>query len=576
MKRRLRITFSIIIYIFCFQLNAQAYFENQAATVGVDDFSGTIYLGGGISFCDYNDDGWDDITIATQSGDPLKIYRNNGDGTYAPETTLVPNNNAQQKQVIWVDFDNDGDKDLYVSGDVDGSRLYRNDGTALTDITVTCGLPIAAQDNFGASWGDYNNDGFLDLFLCNRGLSVPQPNYLYKNNGDGTFTNVSASAGIDTGSHLSFCSAFFDYNNDGWQDIYMANDKTNTTNILYKNNGDGTFTDVSVESGTNLAIDAMSVTIADFDRDSWFDIYVTNGIPGNYLLRNNGDGTFTNIAFETGTMFESIAWGSVFLDAENDGDLDLYVSGSLDGGIPSLMSAAFYTNNGNGTFSIESSSGFENDTSESYANAIGDTDNDGFPEIVVSNSGGDDIFLWKNETTSTNNWLKVNLQGVTSNKQGVGATIELKSEGVSQYRYTVCGEGYISQNSETEFFGIGANTTIEYVKITWLGGTQDIVYNVAPNQALNIVEGSNPLSTEEFQEQTEIQVYPNPTTGKIWMNSKTNNLYDYIIFDGKGSQVKSGQISQQKNIDISTLSSGYYMLKILSEKNVFNKKIMLK
>ncbi|MGH1384718.1 FG-GAP-like repeat-containing protein [Kordia sp.] len=576
MKRRLRITFSIIIYTFYFQLNAQIYFENQASTIGVDDYSGTIYLGGGISFCDYNDDGWDDITIATQSGDPLKIYRNNGDGTYALETTLVPNNNAQQKQVIWVDFDNDGDKDLYVSGDVDGSRLYRNNGTGLTDVTVASGLPIAAQDNFGASWGDYNNDGNLDLFLCNRGLSLPQPNYLYKNNGDGTFTNVSAAAGIDNGSHLSFCSAFFDYNNDGWQDIYMANDKVNTTNILYKNNGDGTFTDVSEESGTNLAIDAMSVTIADFDRDSWFDIYVTNGIPGNYLLRNNGDGTFTNIASGTGTMFESIAWGSVFLDAENDGDLDLYVSGSLDGAVPMLMSAAFYTNNGNGTFSIESSSGFENDTSESYANAIGDTDNDGFPEIVVSNSGGDDIFLWKNQTVSTNNWLKVNLQGVASNKQGVGATIELKSEGVSQYRYTVCGEGYISQNSETEFFGIGNNATIDYVKITWLGGAQDILYNVAPNQALNIIEGSNPLSTEEFQEKTAIQVYPNPTTGKIWVQTTTNETYKYIVFDSKGAHVKNGKITEQDYIDITALSSGYYMLKIIGENKVFNKKIMLK
>ncbi|EDP94336.1 ASPIC/UnbV domain protein, partial [Kordia algicida OT-1] len=407
MKRRLPVFFSCTLYILCFQLNAQIYFENQATALGVDDYSGTIYLGGGISFCDFNNDGWDDITIGTQSGDPLKIYKNNGDGTFSLETTMVPSNNAQQKQVIWVDFDNDGDKDLYVSSDVDGSRLYRNSGNTLTDVTISAGLPTAAQDNFGASWGDYNNDGYLDVFLCNRGLSTPQPNYLYKNNGDGTFTNVSASAGIDTGSHLSFCSAFFDYNNDGWQDIYMANDKTNTTNILYKNNGDGSFTDVSEESGTNLAIDAMSVTISDFDRDGWFDIYVTNGIPGNYLLRNNGDGTFSNVAAGTGTMFESIAWGAVFLDANNNGDLDLYVSGSLDGGVPSLMSAAFYTNNGNGTFSIESSSGFENDTSESYSNAIGDTDNDGFPEIIVSNSGGDDIFLWKNETTSTNNWLKV-------------------------------------------------------------------------------------------------------------------------------------------------------------------------
>ncbi len=576
MNKLLRFFLTFCILIFSTQIYGQAYFEDQATALGVGDMCGTIYLGGGISFYDFNNDGWDDITIGTQSGDPLKIYKNNGDGTFSLETTLNPNNNAQQKQVIWVDIDNDGDKDLYVAGDVDGSRLYRNDGSALVDITVASGLPVSATDNYGASWGDIDNDGFLDVFICNRGEYALRENYLFKNNGDGTFTDISNAAGIDAGNHLSFCSAFFDYNNDGWQDIYIANDKIQNTNILYKNNGDGTFTDVSEVSNTNIAIDAMSVTIADYNGDTWFDIYVTNGTQGNYLLKNNGDGTFSNIAPNTGTMFNSIAWGAVFLDAENDGDLDLYVSGMFDGSNPSYASAAFYTNGGSDFFTIESSSGFVNDTRESYSNAIGDTDNDGFPEIIVNNSGNENIFLWKNETVNTNNWLKVNLEGVASNKQGVGAIIELKSEGVSQYRYTVCGEGYISQNSGTEFFGIGGNASIDYVKITWLGGAQDILYNITPNQTLNILEGSSPLSTEEFQINNEIQVYPNPSNGKIWVKFSENMTYDYIIFDSKGMQVKNGKIIQQKHIDISTLSSGYYLLKILGKKGVFNKKIMLK
>ncbi|QHI34790.1 hypothetical protein IMCC3317_01340 [Kordia antarctica] len=576
MNKLLRFPLLLVIYNLCLNLNAQAYFEEQATALGVGDSSGTIFLGAGISFCDFNSDGWDDITIATQSGDPLKIYKNNGNGTFSLETTLNPNNNSQQKQVIWVDIDNDGDKDLYVASDTGGSRLYRNDVTSLVDISVASGLPTDAIHNYGASWGDYDNDGNLDVFLCNRDPNGLEPNYLYKNNGNGTFTNVSAAAGIDTGSHLSFCSAFFDYNNDGWQDIYMANDKVSTTNILYKNNGDGTFTDVSVASGTDLAIDAMSVTIADYNNDTWFDIYVTNGTDGNYFLKNNGNGTFTNIASETGTMFNSVAWGSVFLDAENDGDLDLYVSGSFDGSNPNFESAAFYTNNGNDTFSIEASSGFVNDTGQSYSNAIGDVDNDGFPEIVVSNSGGGNIFLWKNETTSTNNWLKVGLEGITSNKQGIGATIELKSGGVSQYRYTVCGEGYLAQNSGTEFFGIAGNTVIDYVKVTWLGGAQDILYNVMPNQKINILEGSSPLSTEEFAANNEIQVYPNPTTGKLWVHFNTTENYTYSLFDSKGMLVKSGHITSQEYINITNLSSGYYLLKILSENTVITKKILLK
>ncbi|WP_046745455.1 FG-GAP-like repeat-containing protein [Kordia zhangzhouensis] len=574
MKKQLH--FSLLIACASLSLNAQIYYQNQATTLGVGDYSGTIFLGSGISFCDYNDDGWDDITIGTQSGDPIKMYKNNGDGTFSLDTSLGINNTRQQKQVIWVDFDNDGDKDLYVSSNADGSRLYRNDTGTLVDVTATSGLPTVAQDNSGASWGDYNNDGNLDVFLCNREISSPQSNYLYRNNGDGTFTNVSVAAGIDPGSHFSFCAAFFDYNNDGWQDIYMANDKTNTTNILYKNNGDGTFTDVSEQSGTNLAIDAMSVTIGDFDSDTWFDIYVTNGIQGNYFLRNNGDGTFTNIALSTGTIFGGVAWGAVFLDADNDSELDLYVSGSLDGSVPGIPSAAFYKNNGDGTFSSPTTTGFQGDTRESYSNAIGDTDNDGFPEIIVSNSANDDIFLWKNQTVTTNNWLKVDLEGTISNKQGVGALIELSSGGTSQYRYTICGEGYIAQNSSTEFFGIGTNTTIDYVKVTWLGGAQDIVYNVTPNQRLHITEGSNPLAVDEFESVAEIQLYPNPSQGDIWLKSTYNYDYKYFIFDSKGVQVQEGIINSKKAIQISHLASGYYMVKILGEKTVFNKKIMLK
>ncbi|MBC8756174.1 VCBS repeat-containing protein [Kordia sp. YSTF-M3] len=576
MNKLLHFSPFVLISFFSLHLHAQSYFEDQATALGIGDHSGTIYLGGGISFCDFNDDGWDDITIATQTGDPLKIYKNNGDGTFSLETTLNPDNNTQQKQVVWVDYDNDGDKDLYIASDVGGSRLYRNDVTTLVNVSTTCGLPTAVQDNYGASWGDYNNDGHLDVFLCNRGEITPQQNYLYKNNGDGTFSNVSNTAGISTGSHLSFCSAFFDYNNDGWQDIYIANDKLPNPNILYKNNGDGTFTDVSAASGTNISIDAMSVTISDYNSDSWFDIYVTNGIDGNYFLLNNGDGTFTNIAASSGTMFNSIAWGSVFLDAENDGDLDLYVSGSFDGSNPSFLAAALYTNNGNETFSIESSASFANDNRESYANAIGDTDNDGFPEIVVSNSGGDNIFLWKNETTSANNWLKVGLEGVASNKQGIGATIELKSGASIQYRYTVCGEGYLGQNSGKEFFGIGTNTVIDYLKVTWLSGAQDILYNVTPNQLINIVEGSSPLSTDEFETANIINVYPNPTTGKLWINSNTNENYEYTIFDTKGILVKNGKVTQEKYIDITNFASGYYVLKITEENSTFNKKIIVK
>ncbi|MHA7844139.1 MAG: FG-GAP-like repeat-containing protein [Winogradskyella sp.] len=556
-----------VFTLFFFLLNhnvhyCQINFQNQASARGVGSSCGVINYGGGISFFDYNNDGLDDITMATEDSQDLVIFKNISDGFFVPEISLIPNNNFQQRQPIWVDFDNDGDYDLYVTSDTDGNRLYQNSGGSLIDITSASGLPMSNLLTFGASWGDYNNDGFLDVFISNRDVNFQIPNFLFKNNGDGTFTNVSNIAGIGTESHLSFCSAFFDYNNDGWQDIYVANDKTQTQNLLYHNNGDGTFTEVGESSYTNVSIDAMSTTIGDYDNDGWFDIYVTNGLEGNVLFRNNGDGTFTDMALVSGTTFNSAAWGSVFLDAENDGDLDLYVSGEMDGSITGLLSSAFYENQANSTFSLLNNGSFNNDNLESYANAIGDIDNDGYSEIIVSNSNNEDLFLWKNLTSQTNNWLKVKLEGTISNKQGVGSTIEISINGQKQYRYTLCGEGYLSQNSQTEFFGIESHMVVDYVKVTWLSGVEDMVYNVSANQTLNIVEGST-LSLDSYDDFT-FSIYPNPANKYLYFNTNTPTRISYEIFDLSGRLIKFDNIFSDIPIDVGQLLSGQYIIKIQS------------
>ena len=225
-----------------------------------------------------------------------------------------------------------------------------------------------------------DNDGDLDLFISNRDdTNYTEINQLYRND-DGTFVDITATAGISNVPSLSFCSAFFDYDNDGDQDIYVANDKSDM-NILYQNNGSGSFVDVSIVSGAGIIIDAMSTTIGDYNGDGWFDIYVTNTTAGNQLLKNNGNGTFTNVALESGTEFLSVAWGSVFLDADNDADLDLYVSSVIDEN-SILLPSAFYENQGDETYQIPSGIGFANDTRESYSNAIGDFNNDGLPDLI--------------------------------------------------------------------------------------------------------------------------------------------------------------------------------------------------
>lgn len=551
----------LLIWLSFMMANGQISFQDQASARGVGETCGIINYGGGISFYDYNNDGWDDITLATENNENLKIFKNTQDGFFIPDTALIPFNNFQQKQVLWVDFDNDGDNDLFITSTTNGNRLYRNDTVELVDVTASSGLPLDNLYTFGASWGDYNKDGLLDVFICNRDLSLQIPNYLFKNKGDGTFVNVSMTSGIGSGSHLSLCAAFFDYNNDGWQDIYVSNDKTQTVNLLYHNNGDGTFAEMGEVSGTNVAIDAMSTTIGDYNNDGWFDIYVTNGPNGNVLFKNNGDGTFTNMAEDSGTTFNSSAWSSVFLDAENDGDLDLYVSSESSGINPEYMPAAFYENLGNNTFTVLNNGSFNNDNRESYSNAIGDIDNDGYPEIVVSNSSNEDLFLWKNLTTTTNNWLKVKLQGVTSNRQGVGSRIEISVNGQEQYRYTLCGEGYLGQNSGSEFFGLSSNLVVDYVKVTWLSGIEDVLYDVPVNQTLNIVEGSNPLGVTDLNK-LDVKIYPNPARDYIYISAIDVQEIMYEISDITGRTVMSGIVDNLEHIITSDLSTGQYLIKL--------------
>ena len=554
---------NIIIGILAFTVSysyAQISFQNEASNLGINVVCGNTLFGNGITFFDYDNDGWDDITIASAQGDPIRFLKNIN-GNFVNQTLNIDNNNWRNKQINWVDIDNDGDNDLFVTSDTSSNRLYKNLGNMiLEEITATSGMLTDVLVTYGASWGDYNNDGFLDVFLSNRDTTIP--NVLYKNNGDTTFTLVNTEAGLITTGKLSFCSAFFDYNNDGYQDIYVANDKIEYSNTLYKNNGDGTFTDVSAVSESDITIDAMSVTISDFNSDGWMDIYVSNDVPGNVLLKNNGDGTFTDIAQSSQTTANTVSWGAVFLDADNDSDLDLYVSAEHNGSISGYLSSAFYESNNDETFNLYNAA-VPDDLAISYSNAIGDTDNDGYPEIAVNNINHDNIFLWKNNTIATNNWLKVKLEGTQSNRNGIGSLIEISINGEKQYRYTLCGEGYLSQNSATEVFGLGTRSIIDYVKVKWLSGIEDIFYNVNANQLLNITEGST-LSLNDNIKGTII-LYPNPVSHSLYIKS-VDLVEKLVIYNFIGQEVlKMNPNDLEPRVDMSSLESGVYFVRITTE-----------
>ena len=555
-------TYILIFSTFiCGIVNCQISFQNLASELGIDVICGDTYLGNGISFFDYDNDGWDDISINSASNMPLVFYKNIN-GNFVQHNLNIENNISQTRQINWVDIDNDGDNDLFITSDVSGNRLFENTGNMiLSEITEESGMITTVLNSFGASWGDYNNDGYLDVFISNRDTEIP--NILYKNNGNKTFTLVNVEAGLINTGTMSFCSAFFDYNNDGYQDIYVSNDKVIYSNTLYKNNGDGTFTDVSIESGTDIYIDAMSVTIDDYNSDGWMDIYVTNSSPGNVFLKNNGDGTFTDIASSSGTFFNSIGWGAVFLDADNDKDLDLYVSGEYDGSVPNYLSAAFYVNNNDDTFNLDNSI-VPNDNAKSFSNAIGDSDNDGLLEITVNNIIHNNIFLWKNNSSSTNNWLKVKLEGTQSNRCGIGSLIEISVNGEIQYRYTLCGEGYLAQNSAIEIFGVGSANIIDYIKVKWLSGVEDVIYNIGVNQLVEITEGSF-LSNYDYLENKDVIIYPNPTTNLVYCNANNMSFISGKMYDLKGRLVSKLKISSGLSyFDLSDCLAGIYICKVIS------------
>ena len=571
-----RIGFFLVLSVcFVMQATSQISFADNAISLGIDVSYGASDFGGGVSFIDFDDDGWDDISFASQDGDDLYFFKNNN-GTFTQVNFTGVQNTQKTKQIVWVDYDNDGDKDLFVTSFTGSNKFYRNDGgMSFTDISGTIGFFQDDLFTYGASFGDIDNDGDLDAFLSNRdGVNENQHNYLYRND-NGTFVDITSSAGISLSSELSFCSIFFDYNNDGYQDIYISNDKPTFINRLYKNNGDGTFDDVSVSSGAGIDINAMTTTIGDYNNDGWFDIYVTNTPQGNQLLENNGDGTFTDVAASTGTSFDSLGWGAVFLDADNDGLSDLYVSGGFDGtgSTSSFLPSAFYHQQSAGNFVIPNNIGFQTDTAESYSNAIGDIDNDGKADIVVSNDTAKN-FLWQNTSSNSNNWIKIKLEGVTSNKDGVGNQIEIHTNGVSQYRYTLAGEGYLSQNSSYEFVGIADATVIDYIKVTWkTTGQVETINNVQPNQAITIQEGNGVLSVADNIQLT-YKIYPNPSQSGIFKIQRNGTSEMQIsVFNILGKQLLKKNASTNE-IDISNFSEGIYMLKIKSRNQTWVQKLI--
>lgn len=474
-------------------------FDDQAVELQIThSMSNADYWGAGVSVFDIDNDGWDDITFI-QENDSIVIYKNNfGSFQQMPSFYL---NEGRTKSQIWVDYDNDGDNDLFISNYNGRLKLLRNNGNfSFIEIPFEDGLSQINSANYGITFADYNRDGFLDMYLCryvfsgdptNEGLT----NLLLRNDGDGTFSNVTSSASVGNGIGLSFMGVWMDVNKDNWPDLYVINDREEKDNTLYRNNGNGTFTDLTAISGTALSgDDPMSATFADFDNDGDLDHYSSNsgdlGKLGRLLVKGTG-WDFSEQGQAYGVAIDKLSWGATWVDVDNDSYLDLYVATGNGSGIVQEDRNYLYMNQ-NGIWFEDSPQEFsDNHIAGSFSVAKGDLDNNGFSDLVVQNVNGTNSFIWMNQSTlnGQNNFIKISLEGTVSNKMAIGAWINVYCGNDTYVHFTRCGENYLSQNSQHHIFGLGNHTTIDSAVIEYPSGITERFYNLLLNQNYTFIEG---------------------------------------------------------------------------------------
>jgi len=537
-----QITHLIAIATICpFIIYAQAFHETSQSSGVNHHYYSPILVGGGVAVFDYNNDGWLDIYL-TGGFMPDKLYRNNGDATFT-ETGVTAGidqwANSITVGVTTGDINNDGYRDILVTRwempvglvPLTTNILYRNNGNGtFTDITVAAGITGKAR-GAAATMGDYNLDGWLDIYIVNyvdtqdfirdsNGSAIGYAytgfaNFLYKNNGNGNFTEVASQLHVgDKGTGLA--GAFSDYDNDGDLDIFVVNDYGSWTlpNKLYRNEYPiDSFTDVGNFSNFNSEIYGMGIAIGDYDENGYLDYYVTN-IGDNPLHKNNGNGTFQNTASQAGVNNGNIGalltsgWGSAFFDYDHDTQLDLFVS---NGQIPVPAFIAnidndpnkLFKNNGNGTFTDVSIAEGVSDSTRGRGFAIGDFDNDGDIDMIVvvtveQNTAQEHTLLFRNDLSNGNNWLKVQLEGTTNNRDGFGSRVEVYAGGRKFIREIDGGSSHASQNTSIAHFGLANYAIADSVSVIWLGGAKQTVKHIRANSFLKIIEGGNTQLLTEF------------------------------------------------------------------------------
>lgn len=481
--KRLSVTAYITLLISTLAVGQQPSFDNVNIEVGMNaSYSSIAMAASGLSVRDFDQDGWDDISMCTGVNQPLRFFKNHY-GVFK-EVDLGTNTLTHDNYIVWVDYDNDGDLDCFGIRNTNGVFLLQQNNTGqFNDVTAVVGLnnlPPAARE--GGLFSDFNNDGRLDLFVSS--YEHTSPNALFFQDSNNNFINVSSISQACDSLKYTFHAVALDYNNDGWMDFYEANDLYDG-NLFYENNGDSTFTEVSYTNGTYQELDAMGLGVGDFDGDLDFDIHITDRFSDSKLLRNNGDGTFTEVGGQYNLEYiDGFGWGNNWFDADLDGDNDIYISGSqypFMNTLPSLL----YINDAQGNFSPDT---LEADSLFSFANAIFDFNNDRMPDIVSLNSDNNPNSVWKNTMQGNTARFTIRLSGIESNRDAIGALITAYDGAETRSWMTHSTQSYCSQNADRQIIPILNGVVLDSLKVTWPLGEETTLYNIEPYQTINLSE----------------------------------------------------------------------------------------
>jgi hypothetical protein len=459
-----------------------------------------------------------------------RLFRNRGNGTFQDVSAASGiRHQAYGMGTCAADYDNDGWTDLYITR-VGPNALYRNDGgKRFTDVTAAAGVAGSPVFSASCAFADIDRDGDVDLFVVNyvdarldnnvfcgdaaKRIRIychplnfsPLPDVLYRNNGDGTFTDISAEAGIAPNRGNGLGAVFGDYDDDGWIDLFVANDTT--PNFLYHNERNGRFSEVALLSGVSVAADGrpragMGTDFGDYDGDGDLDLFVTNHeLESHTLFRNLGKALFEDVTFPSGVgppTLPFVGFGAAFLDVDHDGDLDLSIvnghvmnsAGHFRPGATEAQRNLMLANDGKGRFrdvTRASGPGFAGEA-VSRALAAGDVDNDGDLDLLVTNNSGR-VELLRNTVAGNRGAILLRLVGTRGNRDAIGARVRLTAGGVTQLREVRAGSSYLGQHDLRVHVGLGSAARIDRLEIRWPSGDTQIVEGAVPNEIVTITEG---------------------------------------------------------------------------------------